>query len=249
MWALPRSGSAKVWARKGVPNELRPSLVPAGKLKELAVDTKLSIADRTTAVALLAYVADAPNELQPFLEKQQDQPLRIAAIGALSRQTAQQPWQELLAGFAFRDAPHPPRIVEGMLANSDRTKMLLDAIETGQIKANEINQLQVKRLIENRDASIKQRAAKLFAAATPADRAKALADYQPVLHMKGDAEERAGGLRQELCRLSSHCRHRRQRRPRHQRQPHEEIRAASGRHSAAEPGDRQQLSGLHRASA
>ena len=41
--------------------------------------------------------------------------------------------------------------------------------------------------MDNRDAAIKSRAAKLFAAAMPADRAKALADYQPVLAMKGDA--------------------------------------------------------------
>jgi putative heme-binding domain-containing protein len=64
--------------------------------------------------------------------------------------------------------------------------LLLNAIESGRIKANEIDQLQVKRLTENRDPAIKDRAAKLFAAAMPADRAKALADYQPVLAMKGD---------------------------------------------------------------
>src|SRR5262249_15699863 len=71
--------------------------------------------------------------------------------------------------------------------NTDRTKMLFDAIETGKIKANEIDQLQVKRLTESRDAAIKERATKLFAAAMPADRAKALADYQQVLGLKGDA--------------------------------------------------------------
>src|SRR5262249_11374459 len=79
-------------------------------------------------------------------------------------------------------------IIDGLLANSDRTKLLLDAIEAGHIKANEIDQLQVKRLTESRDAGIKERAAKIFAAAMPADRAKALADYQPVLQTKGDAK-------------------------------------------------------------
>src|SRR5438445_2263234 len=78
-------------------------------------------------------------------------------------------------------------IIDGLLANTERTKLLLDAIEAGRIKANEIDTLQVKRLTESRDASIKERAAKLFAAAMPADRAKALADYQPALQMKGDA--------------------------------------------------------------
>src|SRR6478735_2604484 len=74
-----------------------------------------------------------------------------------------------------------------MLASADRTKLLLDAIEAGKIKASEIDLAQAKRLTTYRDAAIKARAEKLFAAATPADRAKALADYQPVLAMKGDA--------------------------------------------------------------
>src|SRR5207247_199814 len=75
----------------------------------------------------------------------------------------------------------------GLLTNGGRSNLLLDAIEAGRIKANEIDTPQVKRLVESRDATIKARAAKLFAAAMPAERAKALADYQPVLQLKGDA--------------------------------------------------------------
>jgi putative heme-binding domain-containing protein len=46
----------------------------------------------------------------------------------------------------------------------------------------------VTRLSQHKDAAIKERAGKLFAAATPAERAQALADYQPVLTMAADAK-------------------------------------------------------------
>ncbi|MCU0880140.1 MAG: c-type cytochrome [Pirellulaceae bacterium] len=74
-----------------------------------------------------------------------------------------------------------------MLAHAERTKMLLDAIEAGRIKPSELDPLQVKRMLESRDGAIKERAGKLFAAATPEDRVQALADYQPVLSMQADA--------------------------------------------------------------
>jgi len=92
-----------------------------------------------------------------------------------------------LKQFASDTPPIRRAIIDGLIANADRTKLLLDAIEAGKIKPNEIDTTQVKRLTDNRDAGIKSRAVKLFAAAMPADRAKALADYQPVLAMKGDA--------------------------------------------------------------
>ena len=52
-----------------------------------------------------------------------------------------------------------------------------------------MDQLQAKRLRESRDVAIKERAGKLFAAATPAERAKALEDYQPALAMAGEANK------------------------------------------------------------
>jgi putative membrane-bound dehydrogenase-like protein len=179
-------GAAKVWARKNVPDSLRPSLVPADRLLEIANNKNSDSKDRASAVALLGFAPDAAGHLLPFTEKTRDQSIRIAAIGALARQKGTDAWQPLLDQFASDTPPIRRAILDGLLSNKDRTKLLLDAIEAGRVKSSEIDQLQVKRLTENRDAAIKDRAAKLFAAAMPADRAKALADYQPVLQMKGD---------------------------------------------------------------
>src|SRR5262249_31029673 len=166
-------GAAKVWARKGVPDELRAALVPTEKLVALVRDPDVAPANRATAVSLLAFATDASKILPPLTAKDQDQPIRLAAIGALSRQKGTEAWSSLLDGFSSDTPPIRRAIIDGLLANTDRTKLLLDAIEAGQIKVSEIEPLQVKRLTESRDAGIKERASKLLAAAIPADRAKA----------------------------------------------------------------------------
>jgi putative heme-binding domain-containing protein len=181
-------GTTKVWLRKGLPEDFRTSLVPENRLVEIANDSEAKLADRTTAVILLGFAPNASNLLLRFSAREQDQPIRITAIGALARQKGSEAWQPLLDAFSSDTPPIRRAIIDGLLANSERTNLLLNAIESGRIKASEIDLAQAKRLTTHRDVSIKDRAEKLFAAATPADRAKALADYQPVLQMAGDAK-------------------------------------------------------------
>jgi putative heme-binding domain-containing protein len=143
---------------------------------------------RRSAIELLGYIPDTFNVLLPLTARDQDQSLRTAAISALARQPGIDHWQPLVDGFPS-DTPAARRaILDGLLANADRTKLLLDAIEAGRIKPSELDPLQAKRLTDSRDVGIKERAGKLFAAATPAERAQALTDYQVALEMKADAQ-------------------------------------------------------------
>lgn len=180
-------GVAKAWGRRPVSANVTPKLKTVMPLLEIARNSTVPEANRVTAVSLLAFGPQPMQNLTSFIDRGQEQSVRIAAIGALARLPESASWQLLLDGFASDTPPVRRAIIEGLLANPERTILLLDSIESGHIKANEIDALQVKRLTDNRDPTIKDRAAKLFAAATPADRAKALADYQPVLQMKGDA--------------------------------------------------------------
>jgi putative heme-binding domain-containing protein len=179
-------GVAKVWARKNASDALEAAHVPVQRLIEIADDKKSSLKNRTSAVALLAFATAPAQRLISYAKTGHEQAIRISAINALGRQKGTEGWAHVVDGFASDTPPIRRAIIDGLLSNLDRTKLLLDAIEAGKIKPSEIDQLQVKRLTDNRDASIKDRAAKLFAAAMPADRAKALADYQPVLQIKGD---------------------------------------------------------------
>jgi putative heme-binding domain-containing protein len=53
-------------------------------------------------------------------------------------------------------------------------------------------------MLESRDATTKSRAGKLFAAATPEDRVRALADYQPALALAANAP-RGRGIFEKNC--------------------------------------------------
>jgi putative membrane-bound dehydrogenase-like protein len=184
------AGMSRRWARgQGSPLDAqsKESLLPAAALLPIVRDGNQTPAMRAKAIGLLAYAREGQEEIARLIEHEQDQVLRIAAIGALARVAGTEHWQPLLDGLVS-DTPAARRaILDGMLANAERTKLLLDAIEAGRIKPSELDPLQAKRMLESRDGAIKQRAGKLFAAATPEDRVKALADYQPVLTMQADA--------------------------------------------------------------
>jgi putative heme-binding domain-containing protein len=77
-------------------------------------------------------------------------------------------------------------IFDALLAQTDRMALLLDEIEAGRVKPGELGPLRAKRVVESRDKTIKERGKKLLAAAMPADRAKALADYQDVATLPGN---------------------------------------------------------------
>jgi putative membrane-bound dehydrogenase-like protein len=184
------AGMSRRWARgQGSPLDpsSKQSLVPAAALLPIVRGDKQSPAMRAKSIALLAYAQGGQEEITRLTAREQDQSARVAAIGALARLADTEPWRPLLDGFAS-DTPAARRaILDGMLANAERTKLLLDAIEAGRIKPSELDPLQAKRMLESRDGDIKTRAGQLFAAATPEDRVKALADYQPVLAMQADA--------------------------------------------------------------
>jgi putative membrane-bound dehydrogenase-like protein len=143
---------------------------------------------RKDALEVLSYLPNSSTAILDFTSEGYEQPIRTAAIAALARHSQPSDWQKLIDTFAS-DTPAVRRaILDGLLSNADRTKLLLDAIEAGKVKTSEIDLTQAKRLTTYRDVSIRDRAQKLFAAAMPADRTKALADYQPALAMKGDAK-------------------------------------------------------------
>ena len=156
----------------------------------VAIATGPSTPQETQIVAIdvLGYLPDTTRLLTPFLGRDRDQAIRIAAIGALARQGGVEGWHPLVDALPSETPPIRRAIVDGMLANLGRTSELLDAIEANTIKPSELEAGQVTRLIQHGEPAIKERAGKLFAAATPAERAKALADYQVVLTMTADAK-------------------------------------------------------------
>jgi putative heme-binding domain-containing protein len=77
------------------------------------------------------------------------------------------------------------------LSREELTVQLLDQMEKKTVLPLEIDASRRQRMLEHKSATIKKRAALLFAEANSPDRVKVLKEYQPVLTMKGDAERGA----------------------------------------------------------
>lgn len=198
---LPRDSSLAVTALAAGARGLARRRVPLGavagaeslvelrrELSGLVADARQELAVRQTAVELLGYLPDAAELLIPLCARGVPQPLRIAAIGALARQPGHEAhWSALVAGFAGETPPVRRAVLEALLGSPQRTQLLLTALAEGQIRPGEIEPPLARRLTEHRDPAIRQQAAQLFASLTPADRAQALAEYQEVLRLEGDA--------------------------------------------------------------
>lgn len=152
-----------------------------------AADRKLPDAQRCEALDLAALAGQGADVLAKLAAADPAPAVRIAAIAALARQTALEPWRPLLASFATEPPAIRTAILASALAQPDRTLLVLDEIAAGRIKPAELGAAQVEQLLAHADEAIKTRAQELVASALPADRQQALADYQVVLTMKGDA--------------------------------------------------------------
>jgi putative membrane-bound dehydrogenase-like protein len=154
--------------------------------------------DRCEAIGLLSFVDDAAATLTPLAVRESNQNIRLRSIAALAKVNDLEPWQQLLSNFSSATPELQRAILDGMLVEPARVKLLLDEVEARRIKPTEFDANHLKQLLELPDAGNKERAEKLLAAAIPADRAKALADYQVVLTMKANPA-RGRGVFEKRC--------------------------------------------------
>lgn len=158
------------------------------KLVDAAANPKTPLAQKLNAIGILQFVGFdmSGKTLLSLIQGAVSQEVKIAAIGAISPYSDQEIGVVLMDGFATQTPGMRRAILDAMLSNQDRTNLLLDAIEKDQIKISELGPSRSSRLQRHRNPEIKKRAAKLFAAAIPADRKKVLAAYQASLKLKAN---------------------------------------------------------------
>ncbi|MFO0882757.1 MAG: c-type cytochrome [Pirellulales bacterium] len=144
---------------------------------------------RTLAIELIGVLPDAAKALVMVAQQEAPLPVRQRAIATLARQADLEPWKELLATFSSQSPPLRQSILDGVLSNAARTGLLLDLMQAGQIKPTELDVTQQNRLLATSDAEMRKRATAILGNSIGEDRKKALADYQPVLAMMGDARK------------------------------------------------------------
>lgn len=144
---------------------------------------------RLAAMRLLKVQVD-PVALRSLLETATTDPkssLRLAALDSLHGYSSDDIGSKLMEAFPAETPAVRRAILDVLLANETRTELLLQALEQQTISLSEIDATRSARLTNHRNADIKERANKLFAAAA-ADRAALLEKYASSARMDADAK-------------------------------------------------------------
>jgi putative membrane-bound dehydrogenase-like protein len=159
---------------------------------------------RVPAIQLLAYVsyAEAAPLLLGLLDLKQPQPVQLAALSTFARFAETTVGGELTARWNTLTPRLRAEALTALLARPDRATALLQAIESGAIRASVLDSTQVKFLGNYSDKSVRQLAAKVLEAKPASPRQQVINEYLPALTLKGDP---AGGKKiyEERC-ISCH---------------------------------------------
>ncbi|HUR54935.1 MAG TPA: c-type cytochrome, partial [Gemmataceae bacterium] len=138
--------------------------------------------------------------LQPL----QPQALQLIAVRAMRTTTDDAVPSLLLARWGSYTPVVRGEVLTTLTARPVWANALLDAVESGVVARAQIDTTRQAVLKNHRDAGVQGRAAKLFAAATSAERDAVLAKYKPALDVPGDAAKGKDVFRRECasCHLA-----------------------------------------------
>ena len=145
--------------------------------------------DRVVAIQLLASDAfeRVRQTLAGLLAKDQSQEVQRAAIAAIASFNRPETAPMLLAHWNEFTPAIRGEVVVAMLGNRVRILPLLEAVERGDIPANQVPFARRAVLLRSTDPKVKEIATRLFVEAAGASRKEVIEKYQPALEMKGDA--------------------------------------------------------------
>jgi putative membrane-bound dehydrogenase-like protein len=177
----------------------------AGKARQVVENPRSAVKDKIEALAMLGrgLTRDA-KELEAvagFLNPRTPEPLQAAALAATLRGQGAGIGELLLQSWKGYSPRQRSQVLDALLSREELTLQLLDQLEKKKVGPLEIDASRRQRILEHRNAKIKERAVVIFAAAIPPERAKVLRDYQPVLTLKGDAERGA----QSFAKICAAC--------------------------------------------
>ncbi len=155
-----------------------------------ARDSAQSVDRRLVAIGLLAQAdfSVSGSTMQSLIEPQQPAQIQAAAVRALGQMT------DLAAGVSLvnksRWASYSPPIREvaltSLMSQTNLVRVLLTAIEKGDVPPVSINEDRRKQLRQSKDAEISKRATAVFKDIKDNDRMKVYEEYKSVLALKPD---------------------------------------------------------------
>ena len=143
---------------------------------------------RADAVRLLAVLEPGPRKelFQRLVEPQEADDVQAAAVQALGRIPGDDVGRFLLARWRALSAPVRSEAAEALLAEPGRTRLLVAALQKGEVQTWTLNFGQKRDLIMNDDAEIRALARPLLEQPEE-ERAKVLKRYEVALDREGDA--------------------------------------------------------------
>lgn len=156
--------------------------------KTVAANTAASEAQRIPAIQLLGYTryAESASLLLGLLDLKQPQPVQLAALSTLARFTEAAVGSELIARWNTLTPRLRAEVLAALLTRPDRATALLQAIESGDIRASVLDSTQMKFLKNHSDKSVRQLAGKVLGAKPTSTRRQVIDEYLPTLELKGD---------------------------------------------------------------
>jgi len=144
-------------------------------------------------VAALNYLLRDKNEevdlkiLASLLSPQTEKPLQAAAIKTLITRNRPEGINQLLSEWRSYSPSVRADLANQLLTRSTSARALLQAIGSGTVASVDLGPAQKQQMIKHPDKGVAKLAAKLFAGATPSDRARIVQEYQPAIKLKGSS--------------------------------------------------------------
>jgi putative membrane-bound dehydrogenase-like protein len=161
----------------------------AGALKT-ALDAERSISERQAVLPLLLGASLSELEpLQQLLRPYEAIDLQVAAVGVLAATEGPDVVPALLKGWKSYSPRMQAAILDALCSRQDRLPLLLDALEQKVIESSSLPPSRQTQLLENRVASIRDRAQVLLAnRATSAERQQVLERYRTSLTLPANTQ-------------------------------------------------------------
>ncbi len=156
---------------------------------KLAANREAPAAERLSALRLLKFHIDpaVTGALLEIATADPESSLRLAALDCLIGYAGDDIGPRLLETFPAETPAVRRAMLDVLLANEQRTQLLVKALEDQTLSLNEVDPTRSARLTNHRNADIKERSNKLFAAAA-ADRAALLEKYASSARMDANAK-------------------------------------------------------------
>lgn len=159
---------------------------------QIAVDAKREPRSRTVALALLAHAdfKTAGSTLLGLVDPQQPAEVQSRAIRALSGMSDVSIAATLLDDDRFPAYSPALRedVLSAMLSSKDHLPGLLAALESGVVPPGFVDSIRRKQLTEHKDATLRERALKVFGAAKEGDRGKIYEEYKSILTLTPNSD-------------------------------------------------------------